>query len=175
MVAQKLKEKARVISDFPKPGIQFIDVSAITADGPLFREVITAMQLSVSETNSNLAIVGIESRGFIFGAAVASALSLPFIMARKKGKLPGETYSCSYQLEYGEATLEMNQCDVIPGRHYVLVDDLIATGGTLGAVCHMIADHGGIVDKVLSVYQIAGLENVAQRNCLAEIKSLCVM
>lgn len=174
MLSEKLKN-VRMIPDFPKSGINFVDVSALTADAHLFRDVVNALQLSINDCVRDLAIVGVESRGFIFGAAVASALGLPFIMARKAGKLPSDTYSCSYTLEYGQATLEVNKVDIVPGRHYVIIDDLIATGGTLGALTKLIIDQGGLVDLVLSVYMLSALENAARHNILAEVKSLCVL
>ena len=130
-----IKSYVRDVPDFPRPGILFKDVTPLVADGPAFRACIDLLTDKVRARGAEL-VVGIESRGFIFGAPVAERLGLGFVPARKPGKLPYKKMSERYQLEYGEDSIEMHE-DTIEGRSVVLIDDLLATGGTAGAALRL--------------------------------------
>lgn len=154
---KKLEEYVISIPDFPQEGIIFRDVTGIlkSAEG---------LQLSIDSLAAMLdgvefdAVVGSESRGFIFGVPVAYKLNKPFIPIRKKGKLPRETVSIDYDLEYGKATIEVHKEDIEPGQRYVIIDDLIATGGTTDAMIKLIEGLGGVVVKACFVIELAGLK-----------------
>jgi len=139
--ASRLRSAIRDIPDFPKPGIIFKDITPILADAELFRLAID----SFVEQCRSLAVtkvVGIDARGFIFGSAVAYALGIGFVPIRKKGKLPSKRESVAYQLEYGEAIAEMHTDALQPKERVVLVDDLLATGGTAAAAARLISQVG---------------------------------
>ena len=138
----KLHAAVRDIPDFPKPGILFKDITPILANGELFK---IAIQLFVEacEGKNIQKIVGIDARGFLFGAAAAYHLGVGFIPVRKKGKLPYKTESAAYQLEYGEAVVEMHVDAITPGERIMLIDDLLATGGTSAAAAKLIRQMGG--------------------------------
>lgn len=129
---EALRAAVRDVVDFPKPGIVFKDITPILADPKLFKQAVHMMAETLGDLKVDK-IVGIEARGFIFGAALAHHLGVGFIPLRKKGKLPWKTHEEAYQLEYGEAVIELHQDAVIEGEKVLLVDDLLATGGTLAA------------------------------------------
>ncbi len=137
MDLQELAETIRNVPDFPKPGIQFKDISTLVLRPDAFREVIARL-IKRYEGAGLDAIVGIDARGFIFGGTLAYEMRLPFVMARKKGKLPADTISETFQLEYGSDTLEIHRDSLHPGQKVVIVDDLLATGGTVAAVARMV-------------------------------------
>ena len=137
MGIEKIESAIRDIKDFPKPGIIFKDITPILSSGELFKEVIDIMCEPYLENPPDF-IVGIEARGFIFGAAMAYKLGCGTVLVRKKGKLPYQTYEESYELEYGTATLEMHIDALEKGNRVVVVDDLLATGGTVGATVNLI-------------------------------------
>ncbi len=140
-------ELKRVIVDFPdypKPGIMFKDISPILMDMTLYRRVINEFELRINSLNIDL-IVGIESRGFWFGLAIADKLNIPFIPIRKKGKLPGDTFSKTYTLEYGSATIEIQKDRLKKGSRVLIHDDLLATGGTAGAASELVKIAGAEV------------------------------
>ena len=139
---QKLREALRDVPDFPKPGIIFKDITTILENGELFKSAIDIF-LEANEGRKIDKIVGIDARGFIFGAAVAYQLGVGFIPVRKKGKLPYKTESMAYTLEYGEAVIEMHIDGVAKGEKVVLIDDLLATGGTAAAAAQLIGKMGG--------------------------------
>lgn len=153
---KELKDYVTDIPDFPKEGILFRDITTVLSDEDGFRLAIDGLVDLVRDKDFDL-VIGTESRGFIFGAPVAYALGKGFILARKKGKLPRDTISESYDLEYGTAELEMHSDSVKPGQKVVIVDDLIATGGTVEAVVKMVRRMGGEVVKVAFVMELAGL------------------
>jgi adenine phosphoribosyltransferase len=132
----------RDVPDFPKPGIVFKDITPLLADAGGFAASIAAFAERVGPHRPD-ALVGIESRGFIFGAALAHALELPLQIVRKPGKLPYKTVSRDYELEYGTDTVQMHIDAVESGKRYAVIDDLIATGGTARATCDLISDRGG--------------------------------
>ena len=144
MLSEKLKNSIQEIPDFPKPGISFKDITPILADAQLSKEVIESITEWAKPLRPDV-IAGIESRGFMFGFALAQALGLPFIPIRKPGKLPRDVFSKSYNLEYGSATLELHREDLKPGQRVIIHDDLLATGGTAAAAAHLCKDAGAEV------------------------------
>lgn len=154
---KKIEEYVRSIPDFPEPGIIFRDVTSILQDAEGFKLAIDLMQEKLKDVEFDV-IAGAESRGFIFGMPLAYLLKKPFILVRKAGKLPCETVSKTYDLEYGTATIEIHKDAIKPGQKVVLVDDLIATGGTMKAAAELIEELGGEVVKMLFLLELAGLE-----------------
>ena len=154
---KKIEEYVRSIPDFPEPGIIFRDVTSILQDADGLQLSIDLMQEKLAGLDFDV-IAGTESRGFIFGVPVAYNLHKPFIPVRKKGKLPCETVSMEYDLEYGTATIEMHKDAIKPGQKVVVIDDLIATGGTIEAAIKLIEQLGGQVVKVVFLMELAGLK-----------------
>lgn len=157
-VMKQLKEYVRTIPDYPEPGIMFRDVTSILQDADGLHLAIDEMMKKIGNPDDVDVIVGTESRGFIFGMPIAYNLHKPFILVRKKGKLPCETISRTYDLEYGTATIEMHKDSIKPGQRVVVVDDLIATGGTIEAAIKMIEELGGKVVKAVFLMELAGLD-----------------
>ncbi len=153
---KKVEDYIRTIPDFPEPGIMFRDVTSILQDAEGFHLAIDEMKKLLEGVDCDV-IAGAESRGFIFGAPLAYALGKPFVLVRKKGKLPCETIEQEYELEYGTATIEMHKDAVKPGQKVVIVDDLIATGGTIEAACKLVEQLGGEVVKIVFLMELAGL------------------
>ena len=151
-----IKSKIRTIPDFPKKGIMFRDITTLLKDAKGFHLVIEEL-VQRYRNKPITSIAGIESRGFIIGAALAEQLHLGFIPIRKKGKLPGPVEQMTYDLEYGTDTIEMHKDALQPGDNILLVDDLIATGGTAAAACHLIEKLGGKVDEVAFVIALPEL------------------
>lgn len=154
---KKLEEYVRTIPDFPEPGIMFRDVTSVLADAEGLKLAIDSMIGELSGVEFDV-IAGTESRGFIFGVPIAYNLHKPFIPIRKKGKLPCETVSVKYELEYGTAELEIHRDAVKPGQKVVIIDDLIATGGTNEAMIKLIEGLGGKVVKTVFLMELAGLK-----------------
>ena len=146
----------RVIPDFPEPGVMFRDITTVFQDADGLRLAIDQMQDAVKDLDFDL-IVGAESRGFIYGAAMAYNLHKPLVLVRKKGKLPWKTESVDYDLEYGKSTLEIHIDAVKPGQKVLLVDDLLATGGTLKAAAELVEKLGGEVLGILVMIELKGL------------------
>lgn len=147
---ESLKKYIREIPDFPKPGVLFYDVTTLFADPTGFRLALNRMQRFVESVGAEK-LLAIESRGFIPASALADRLELPLILARKPGKLPYETISEEYDLEYGTDRLEIHSDGVFEGERVVVVDDLIATGGTLAAACKLVERLGGTVAGISAV------------------------
>ena len=154
---KKLEEYVRSIPDFPEPGIIFRDITTILQDPDGLHLAIQSMQDKLKDTEFDV-VVGTESRGFIFGVPIAYNLHKAFVPVRKKGKLPCETVSMEYDLEYGSAVIEMHKDSIKPGQKVVLVDDLVATGGTIEAAIKLVEDLGGEVVKVVFLMELAGLK-----------------
>lgn len=154
---KKLEEYVRSIPDFPEEGIIFRDVTSVIEDAEGFALAIDSMQNLVEDLEFDL-VAGAEARGFVFGAPIAYNLKKPFVMIRKKGKLPCRTVSVDYELEYGTATIEMHDDSIKPGQRVLLVDDLIATGGTTEAMIKLIESLGGEVVGIVVLIELAGLE-----------------
>ena len=153
---KKLEEYVKSIPDFPEKGIIFRDVTSVLQDPDGLKLAIDSMIKLLDGVEFDV-IAGAESRGFIFGAPIAYAMGKPFVLIRKKGKLPCETVSASYDLEYGSAEIEMHKDAVKPGQKVVLVDDLIATGGTIEAGAKLVEELGGEVVKMIFLMELAGL------------------
>lgn len=153
----RLREAIRDVHDFPKPGIVFKDITPILASGELFRLAIDEFVSAVGGESPDK-IVGIDARGFIFGAALADRLGAGFVPVRKKGKLPWETHGAAYTLEYGEAHVEIHRDAILPGEKVVLIDDLLATGGTAGAALKLIQELGGEVVCLTFLIELSFLE-----------------
>lgn len=154
---KKIEDYVRSIPDFPEPGIVFRDVTSILQDKDGLKMAIDQMQDMLKGLEFD-AIIGPESRGFIFGVPIAYNLNKAFIPIRKKGKLPCETISMDYDLEYGKATIEVHKDAIKPGQKVVIVDDLIATGGTIEAITKLIEMLGGEVVKIIFLMELKGLE-----------------
>ncbi len=154
---KRVEDYVRTIPDFPEEGIMFRDITTVIQDPEGFHLAIDEMIKLLDGVDFDM-VVGAESRGFVFGAPIAYALNKGFVLVRKKGKLPCETISQSYDLEYGSAEIEMHKDSIKPGQKVVVVDDLIATGGTIEASIKLIEQLGGEVVKVLFLMELAGLE-----------------
>ncbi len=154
---KKLEDYVRSIPDFPEEGIIFRDVTSVLQNGEGLKLAIDTMQSLVKDLEFDV-IAGAESRGFIFGTPIAYNLGKPFVLIRKKGKLPCETIEKEYELEYGKAIIEMHKDAVLPGQRVLLVDDLIATGGTTKAMIELVESLGGTVVGVLVLMELAGLK-----------------
>ena len=154
---KKIEDYVRSIPDFPEEGIIFRDVTSILQDADGLQLAVDSMQALVEGTEADV-IVGAESRGFIFGAPIAYNLHKPLVLVRKKGKLPCETVEQSYDLEYGSATVEMHKDSIKPGQKVVIVDDLIATGGTVEATAKLVEELGGEVVMIIFLMELAGLK-----------------
>lgn len=157
MKREHLEDYVMTIPDFPEPGIMFRDITSLIQDPDGLRDSVDGLIHSISGVDCDV-VLGLESRGFIFGTAIAYELRKGFIPVRKKGKLPRETVSVKYDLEYGEAELEIHKDAIRPGEKVVIVDDLIATGGTLEAACKLVEKLGGTVEKISVVMELAGLK-----------------
>lgn len=153
----ELKTKIRHVPDFPKAGILFYDVTTLLRDPVGFQVTIDAMVTPYLGRGIDL-VVGVESRGFILGAAVADRLRAGFVPVRKLGKLPAATIRASYDLEYGTDTLEMHRDGVQPGQHVLIVDDLLATGGTAKATVDLVKGQGGTVTGVAFLVELTSLD-----------------
>jgi adenine phosphoribosyltransferase len=148
------------VPDFPEPGIVFKDVTPLLADHAAFTSVIEALAAAGRDESGRVVVdkvVGMEARGFIFAAPVALALGTGFVPVRKSGKLPRETHAVSYALEYGEATLEMHRDALAPGDRVLLVDDVLATGGTVRATRSLVESSGGTVHAVAVLMELGFL------------------
>ena len=154
---KKIEEYVRAIPDFPEPGIVFRDVTSVLMDPDGLALAIDSMKDKLKDVDFDV-VVGTESRGFMFGVPIAYEMHKGFVPVRKKGKLPMETIEQSYDLEYGSATVEMHTDSIKPGQKVVVVDDLIATGGTIEASIKMIERLGGVVVKVIFLMELAGLK-----------------
>jgi adenine phosphoribosyltransferase len=160
---KKLEDYVRSIPDFPEPGIIFRDVTSVLQDKDGLKMAIDQMQEMLNGLDFDV-IVGPESRGFIFGVPIAYNLNKAFIPIRKKGKLPCETISMDYDLEYGKATIEMHKDAIKPGQKVVIIDDLIATGGTIEAITKLIEMLGGEVIKIIFLMELKGLNGRQKLN-----------
>lgn len=158
---KELKDYVRSIPDFPEKGIIFRDVTTVLKDPEGFKLAIDSMQEKLKDLDFDL-VLGAESRGFILGAPIAYNMNKGFIPVRKKGKLPCETIEESYDLEYGKATLEIHKDAIKPGQKVVIIDDLIATGGTLEAIIKLVERLGGEVEKILCLIELPELKGKAK-------------
>ncbi|MBR1508797.1 MAG: adenine phosphoribosyltransferase [Eubacterium sp.] len=153
---KKVEDYITTIPDFPSPGIMFRDITSVLGDAEGFKLSIDEMTKLLDGVDFDV-IAGTESRGFVFGTPIAYNLGKPFVLVRKKGKLPRETVSETYDLEYGTATIEMHKDSIKPGQKVVLVDDLLATGGTMEASAKLVETLGGEVVKMIFLLELKGL------------------
>ena len=156
-MSKKLEEYVITIPDFPEPGIMFRDITSVIQDPDGLKLAIDGLKDLVKDLDFDL-VIGPESRGFIFGVPVAYLLGKGFIPVRKKGKLPRETVSQKYDLEYGQAEVELHKDAIKPGQKVVIIDDLIATGGSAEAAAKLVEQLGGQVVKMVFVMELAGLK-----------------
>ena len=155
-MSKELKDYVTTIPDFPEPGIMFRDITSVVQDAEGLRLAIDTMQDLIADVDIDV-VVGAESRGFIFGTPIAYNKRKPFVLIRKPGKLPRETESMDYDLEYGSATLEIHKDAIKPGQKVLIVDDLMATGGTIEAMVKLVEKLGGTVAAVLVLMELEGL------------------
>ena len=167
MTNEDIKKYVKDIHDWPKQGIIFKDISPILYNADVMKHITNEFANLSKDAD---VIVGPDARGFLFGTPLAMQLNKPFVMVRKPGKLPGEVDSISYDLEYGSNTLEIIKGMIKPGQKVVIVDDLLATGGTSEAIVKLIEKQGGIVLRSLFVIELAFLNG--KENISSEVKSL---
>jgi adenine phosphoribosyltransferase len=156
----RVLELIRDVPDFPQPGVMFKDITPMLADHEAFSAVVQALADAGRDADGSAVVdkvVGMEARGFILAAPVALALGVGFVPVRKSGKLPGPTHSVSYALEYGEATLEVHRDAIEPGDRVLLVDDVLATGGTADATCQLVQMCGGVVHAFAVLMELSFL------------------
>lgn len=153
-----LKSKLRHVMDFPKDGIDFIDITTVLQDADALKQCIDELRLKVADMGEFELVIGPESRGFIFGAPLAYSLNKGFVPIRKKGKLPYKTIKAEYQLEYGTDTLEMHEDAVKPGQKVIIVDDLLATGGTTESNIKLVEKLGGEVVGIVYFIELEFLK-----------------
>jgi adenine phosphoribosyltransferase len=151
----------RKVPDFPKPGVLYYDITSLFMN-PVAMEYVSKKMLEAFEHTKIDAVIAIESRGFIMGGIFANEKKLPLILARKKGKLPSKTIEESYDLEYGQATLEIHKADISSGKKYLIIDDLIATGGTINAVATMVEKSGSEVAGIFAIISLPFLGYAAK-------------
>lgn len=154
-IAELIKSKIRDVSDYPQPGIVFKDITPLLADGQALRAVVDALSEGYPPVDK---VVGIEARGFILASAVACRLESGFVPVRKQGKLPGPTYAESYDLEYGTATIEVHQDAFAAGERVLIIDDVLATGGTAKATESLVRRAGAEVAGVAVILELSFLE-----------------
>ncbi|MCR5013892.1 MAG: adenine phosphoribosyltransferase [Bacteroidales bacterium] len=152
-----IKESIRTIKDFPSKGVMFRDISTLLSNPAAYSAAVRCIAKAMGGKERYDKIAAAESRGFLFGAPVALNESVPFVMVRKKGKLPGEVVSLQYSLEYGTDTIEVTSDSFKPGDRVVVFDDLVATGGTICAMCQLIEKCGASVTKVVSLIDLPAL------------------
>lgn len=168
---KNIEEYIRSIPDFPKKGIIFRDITSVLEDGESLKLSVDLMQDKIKEIDFDV-VVGPESRGFIFGMPIAYNLGKPFAPVRKKGKLPCETVSVEYDLEYGSAVIEMHKTAIKPGQRVVIVDDLMATGGTLEAIVKLVEQLGGKVVGAVFLIELAGLKGRERLKNIPNVESV---
>ncbi|MBQ4617992.1 MAG: adenine phosphoribosyltransferase [Clostridia bacterium] len=157
MADKRMEDYIISIPDFPHEGILFRDVTSVLQDADGFKLAIDSLLERLEGVEFDV-IAGVEARGFLFGAPLSYALHKPFVPVRKKGKLPRETVSCEYELEYGTAEIEIHTDAIKPGQKVVLLDDLLATGGTIKAAAELVEQLGGKIVKALFLVELKGLE-----------------
>jgi adenine phosphoribosyltransferase len=157
MDVDELRAKIRDIKDFPTEGILFKDITTLLRDGPAWASVIDHLAARYHTARVDV-VVGVESRGFIFGGALAHQLKAGFVPVRKRGKLPARTIEEEYELEYGRDVLAIHEDAVSPGQRVLVVDDLLATGGTMAATLRLIARSGGVVVGCAFLIELAFLK-----------------
>ncbi len=161
-----LDEAIRRIKDFPKPGIKFYDVTSVFVDKIAYPYVIKQM-IKLYKKERFDGVAAIESRGFLFAAPFCYKLNIPLLLIRKKGKLPGPVYRCEYELEYGSAEIEAHKSDILDGGRYLIIDDLLATGGTVEAAINILKQGNAYVSDV---FALIGLPDLKYKEKLKDVK-----
>lgn len=156
MLIDDIKKTIQTIPNFPKPGIMFKDITPVFQDAALCKRITDEFAVQLKSYQAD-AIIGIESRGFLFGFSISQALNIPFVMVRKAGKLPNKTVSCSYELEYATAKIEMHTNVIKPGMKVLIHDDILATGGTSDAAAQLVTMEGGIVSAFCFLSELKAL------------------
>jgi len=156
-LGKALAARIRDVPDFPKPGILFKDITPVLLDVPLYLRVVGALSQAAVDARADM-VVGIESRGYPFAAPVALRLGVPLALVRKPGKLPWRTRSASYELEYGTDRIEIHEDAIRPGQRVVLIDDLLATGGTMDAACRLVRELQGVPALAAFVVELSFLQ-----------------
>lgn len=159
---ERIKQTIRDVPDFPEPGIVFKDITPLLKDVQLSADITTELAVYWSSHQIDV-IVGIESRGFIWGNALAQQMKIPFVPIRKKGKLPADTHSFAYQLEYGSSEVEIHKDGILEGQHVLIHDDLLATGGTAIAAAELVKKCNGVVEGfsfLVELQFLHGAENL---------------
>lgn len=169
--AARLKSLVRTVPDFPKKGILFYDITTLLRDAAAFRELIDALAQMYESERIDL-VLGIEARGFIFGPALAYRLKAGFVPVRKPGKLPAETHQVAYALEYGKDVLEVHRDAVHPGQRVLIVDDLLATGGTAAACVQLASELGADVRGAAFAVELAFLGGRSKLKSVPRVSSL---
>ena len=167
-----LYDVVRIIPDFPKPGVSFKDITTLLKNGKALRYVIDQMAEHFQNSDIDV-ILGVESRGFLFGAPLAYKMGTGFVLVRKPGKLPAHTLKASYELEYGQDTLEIHEDAVQPGQRVLLVDDLLATGGTMAATAKLVRDLKGEIAGYAFVVELTylnGRDKLGDHEILSMLK-----
>jgi adenine phosphoribosyltransferase len=170
-IADLIRAKIRDIADYPQPGIVFKDITPLLGDGAALGAVVAALAAGYGQVDK---VAGIEARGFILAASVACHLGSGFVPVRKQGKLPAATYAQTYELEYGTATIEVHQDAFVPGERVLIVDDVLATGGTAEAAADLVRRAGGEVAGIAVILELAVLEGRAKLSGVA-VRSLLVV
>jgi adenine phosphoribosyltransferase len=168
-LAQAVRDLIRNVPDYPAPGVLFKDITPLLADGLAFSQVIAGF--ATPYRGEVDLVVGIEARGFILAAPVAVALGVGFVPIRKAGKLPHTTLGASYELEYGTAEIEVHRDGIVPGNRVLVIDDVLATGGTGAAACELVERVGGVVVGLAVLLELT-LLNGRQRLCGREVRAL---
>lgn len=158
-LTERVQRAVREVPDYPKPGVQFKDITPVLEEPTLIRDILSRFKKEAELMGIN-AVAGIESRGFIFGMALAIEMGVPFLTVRKKGKLPAETVSQTYDLEYGSAEIEMHADSLKPGMRVLVHDDLLATGGTAAAAAELIRKQGGEVGGFAFLIELSFLNGM---------------
>jgi adenine phosphoribosyltransferase len=161
MSTESMQELIRSIPDYPNPGVTFRDITPLLGDGPAFREAISQITERFSESNIQR-VIGVEARGFILGAPIAVALGAGFVPVRKAGKLPWAVVREEYDLEYGSDKLEIHRDAIHPGERILVVDDVLATGGTAAATCRLVSALGGDIVALAVLIELPFLEGRAK-------------
>ena len=154
---KRIEDYIIAVPDFPKPGVLFRDITGILSDPDGLKLTLDAFYKTLENVDFDV-VVGLEARGFLFGVPIAEHFHKPFVPERKKGKLPRETVEITYNLEYGTACMEVHKDAIKPGQRVVIVDDLLATGGTAKAAAHLVEKMGGKVECFAFVIELAGLK-----------------
>lgn len=168
---KNIEEYIRSIPNFPEEGIIFRDITSVLEDGESLKLSVDLMQEKIKDIDFDV-VVGPESRGFIFGMPIAYNLGKPFAPVRKKGKLPCETISVEYDLEYGSAVIEMHKTSIKPGQKVVIIDDLMATGGTIEAIVKLVKELGGEVVGAVFLIELAGLKGREKLKDIPNVESV---